>query len=70
MVKQIKVDVEKSLGFQANGRLKPADKTEYADKNIRTYECPKCNHKAEANKVTFGEEMICPNCSETMVQIY
>ena len=66
MVKQIKVDVEKSLGFQANGRLKPADKTEYADKNVKTYECPKCNHKAEANKVTIVEYIACPNCCEIM----
>lgn len=70
MAKQLKVDVKKSLGFQANGRLKPADKTEYADKNVRTYKCPECNHKAEASKVTFGESMVCPNCSKIMIQIY
>ena len=68
MAKKMKVDVEKSLGFQANGRLKPADKSEYADKNVKVYECPRCNHKTEASKAIFGEDMICPNCAEIMTQ--
>jgi len=70
MVKKMKVDVEKSLGFQTNGRLKPSDESEYAHKNVKSYECPKCNHKTKANKATFGEDMICPNCGEILKQIY
>lgn len=68
MAKKIEVDVEKSLGFQANGRLKPADESEYANKNVRAYECPKCSHKIEASKTTFGEDMLCPDCGEIMMQ--
>jgi len=68
MIKKLEVDVDASLKFQANARLKPADKSEYANKNIRTYECPKCKHKAEINKLTFGEDVLCPNCNEVMIQ--
>jgi predicted RNA-binding Zn-ribbon protein involved in translation (DUF1610 family) len=70
MVKKLKVDVNASLGFQANGRLKPADKAEYADKNIKRFECPECNHHIEMGKMTFGEGIICPNCGETMIRVY
>lgn len=70
MVKKMIVNVKKSLGFQANGRLKPADESEYANKNVKAYECPKCSHKIEASKATFGEDMLCPNCGETMIQSY
>lgn len=68
MVKKIEVDVKKSLGFQANGRLKPADESEHANKNVRAYECPKCSHKIEVSKTTFGEDMLCPKCGEIMMQ--
>ena len=70
MVKKMEVDVKKSLGFQTNGRLKPADESEYANKNVKTYECPKCSHKTEASKMTFGEDMLCPNCDNVMIQSY
>lgn len=71
MVKKIEVDVEASLGFQANGMLKSADEKEMASKNIKKYECPNCNHKMEISSSTlFGKEVICPNCSKIMTRIY
>jgi len=71
MAKKLKVDVEASLGYQANGRLKPADKSEYANKDIKTYECPKCDHKTNSSEIVgFGENVLCPNCKEIMIRIY
>jgi len=70
MVKKLEVDVEASLGYQANGRLKPADKSEYANKNIRRYKCPKCDHRIELSDNEFGESMLCPDCQEMMIRIY
>jgi len=70
MVKKLEVNVKKSLGFQTNGRLKPADESEYANKNVKTYKCPKCSHKIEASKATFGKDMLCPNCDNVMIQSY
>jgi len=70
MVKKLKVDVKASLGYQANGRLKPTDKSEYANKNIKTYKCPKCDYKIELPDNEFGESMLCPNCNEMMKRVY
>jgi len=71
MVKKIEVDVEASLGFQANGMLKPADEKEKASKNIKRYECSNCNHKMEISGPTFfDKEVICPNCKEIMTIVY
>ena len=71
MVKKLEVDVKASLGFQANGMLKPADEKEIASKDIKKYECPNCNHKMEiSGPVLFGKEVICPNCEKVMTRIY
>ena len=45
----MKVDVEKSLGYQANGRLKKED-VEMASLSIKKFICPNCHREEEANK--------------------
>jgi len=70
MTKKLKVDVETSLGYQTNGRLKPADKSEYANKNLKKYKCPECDHRIELSETEFGESMLCPNCNKMMIRIY
>ena len=70
MVRKLKVDIEASLGYQANGRLRPADKSEYANKDVKMYECPRCNHKTELSMIRFGEDVLCPNCNEIMIRVY
>ena len=66
MIKQLKVDVEKSLGYKSNGRLKAADKKEYAHLATKTYFCPVCNFAQAFDTKEFGEEIECPECGEKM----
>jgi uncharacterized paraquat-inducible protein A len=68
MAKKRSVDVAASLGYQANGRLKPADKEEFANKNVKIFICPQCNISKEISKLTFGENVICDECDEIMLQ--
>jgi len=62
------VDVEKSLGYQANGRLKPADKKDYAYLSIKEFVCPECSYTLEISKGSFGETVLCPKCKNPMYQ--
>lgn len=66
MTKQIVVDVEKSMGYQANGRLKE-HKTERAGLSIKKFVCPNCHFEEEAKKNTFGEVRKCRDCKTTML---
>lgn len=68
MTKVMKVDVGESLGYQSNGRLKPARKKEYAELKIKQYVCTECSRVVEINKKSFGEEILCPDCNRPMVQ--
>lgn len=68
MTKKLMVDVEESLGWQENGRLKPADKKEYADKNIKIFYCLRCGNIREIGKKMFGEEIVCEECGSKMIQ--
>ncbi len=72
MTTQMVVDVDKSVGlmYQENGRLKRADKNEYAAKSsIKTFLCPICNYQLEMSSSYFGESILCPNCrKEPMIQ--
>jgi hypothetical protein len=68
MTKQIEVDVEKSLGYQANGRLKPAKKSEQANLSIKKFLCPNCRNQEEANKDEFGGSRKCRVCGTQMIQ--
>jgi Zn finger protein HypA/HybF involved in hydrogenase expression len=65
----MKVDVEKSLGYQANGRFKKED-AEKANLFIKKFLCPNCHHEEKANKKQFGDDGICPICGSVMIQQY
>jgi transcription elongation factor Elf1 len=68
MAKQMKVDVEKSLGYQANGRLKPSDRSESASFIAKNFVCPDCGHEKKATKKEFGEGLKCEKCGQIMTQ--
>lgn len=67
MTKQMKVDVEKSLGYQANGRAKKKD-VEKASLALKSFWCPNCHFDMAANKKQFGEDVKCPKCGTVMTQ--
>jgi len=64
----LEVDVEKSLGYQANGRLKPSDKKNYAHLSVKEFVCPECSYILEMSKGSFGETVLCPECKNPMYQ--
>jgi len=66
----MEVDVDKSLELmhQENGRIKPADRKEYARAAVKKFVCPICNHDVEVSKLSFGETVLCPTCKEPMIQ--
>ena len=68
MVKNMEVNVGESLGFQENGRLSPANKKEYAEIIGKQFLCSSCSKVLEVNKKSFGEDVICPECGQEMVQ--
>lgn len=69
MTKQMKVDVEKSLGYQANGRVKK-EEVEKASLTIKSFWCPNCHLEEAVNKKQFGDDMKCPKCGTVMLQQY
>jgi hypothetical protein len=69
MTKKVEVDVEKSLGYQANGRLKK-ENVETAKLAIKKFVCPDCQHEEEAAKKVFGEAKICQECGSVMLNQY
>jgi len=68
-MKKMKVDVEKSLGYQANGRLKK-EEFEIANLSVKNFWCPNCHHIEEANKKQFGDNMKCAECGTVMLIQY
>lgn len=69
MNKKIEVDVEKSLGYQANGRLKE-EKIETAKLAIKMFICPNCQREEKAAKKVFGEARTCVECGSVMLNQY
>jgi len=67
MTEQMKVDVEKSLGYQANGRAKK-EKVEKASLAVKSFWCPNCHLEEAANKKQFGDNLKCPKCGTIMIQ--
>lgn len=67
MTKQMEVDVEKSLGYQANGRLKK-EKVEKANLSVKKFVCPSCHLEESTTKKQFGDEYTCPKCGTVMIQ--
>lgn len=69
MIKKLKVDVAASLGFQENSRLKPADKSEYANKHTKLFVCTNCGNEIEVGDIYFGEDaVLCPKCKIKMTR--
>ena len=67
MSKEMKINVKKSLGYQANGRTKK-EKVEKAALSVKSFWCSNCYHIEKANKNQFGDDIICPSCGTIMVQ--
>jgi len=68
-MKKIEVDVERSLGYQANGRVEE-NKYEKAGMSIKKFICPDCHAEEVAEKKTFGEVRKCKYCKTTMLNQY
>jgi len=66
MTKKMEVDIEKSLGYQANGRVKE-EKWETANMAIKMFICPNCHREEEATKKVFGESRVCVECGNVML---
>ena len=69
MPKEMKVDVKKSLGYQANGRTKK-EKVEKAALSVKSFWCPNCHRFEEASKNQFGDDIKCKKCGTVMLQQY
>ena len=69
MTKKLEVDIEKSLGYQANGRVKE-EKWETASLAIKMFICPNCHREEEAEKKTFGQVRTCKICGNIMLNQY
>ena len=63
------VDTKKSLGYQANGRLKK-ENVETANLAIKKFVCPNCHEEQDAEKKTFGEVRTCKICGNVMLNQY
>ena len=66
-MKKMKVEVEKSLGYQANGRAKK-EKFEKSSLSVKSFWCSNCYRIEKANKGQFGDDIICPDCGTIMTQ--
>lgn len=68
MVKKVEVDVEASLGYQANGRTKPTEKKDKANISMKRFICPECNSSQVLSQGSFGETVLCSECGASMYQ--
>jgi len=68
MTKKLEVDIDSSLGYQANGRIRPADKKDMAKLTIKKFVCPECSNSIELSTRSFGEIILCPKCKTQMYQ--
>jgi transcription initiation factor IIE alpha subunit len=66
MTKKLNVNVEESLRFKADGRLKPISKKEVADLKNKVFVCRNCENEETIEKAQFAEEIICPKCGALM----
>lgn len=69
MTKRVEVDVEKSLGYQANGRFKE-ENIEFAKMAIKAFICPECHREDKVDKKVFGEIRRCAECNTVMLNQY
>jgi transcription elongation factor Elf1 len=68
-MKKLAVDVEASLRYKANGRVKAASKKELAHLFKKKFECPKCLEISETDPISFGEMITCKKCGTIMVEV-
>lgn len=68
MVTKLKVDVEKSLGYQANGRVK-AEKIEKANIAMKDFWCNECQKSFKLISTEFGAKVVCPECGNKLFQM-
>lgn len=68
-MKKLEVDVNASLGFQANGRVRPAEKKDVANISIKEFVCPECSNSIKLSKSSFGETVLCEECKVPMYQV-
>jgi hypothetical protein len=70
LMKKLKVDVEASLGYQANGRLKE-EKIEMAKLVIKKFICHNCHEEEDVtDKKIFGQTRTCKKCGSIMLNQY
>jgi len=69
MTEKVEVDVEKSLGYQANGRFKE-EHIEFGKMAIKAFICPECHREDKAEKKVFGEVRRCKDCGTVMLSQY
>lgn len=55
--------------FKENGRLKPADESELADKKGKLFECKGCNYREVRINVEFGDSSHCPKCEGPLIEV-
>ncbi len=69
MTEKVEVDMEKSLGYQANGRVKK-ENIEMAKLAIKKFICPNCDREEVAEKKVFGQIRTCKICGNLMLNQY
>lgn len=69
-MKKLAVDVEKSLKYKANGRVKPADKKEYANLSKKKFMCISCKDMpTDVEATTFGQVYTCLKCGCEVLEV-
>jgi predicted RNA-binding Zn-ribbon protein involved in translation (DUF1610 family) len=69
-MKKLAVDVEKSLKYKANGRVKPADKKEYANLSKKKFMCVNCGDvPTDVEPMSFGQVYICVKCGGDVLEV-
>jgi len=69
-MKKLAVDVEKSLKYKANGRVKPADKKEYANLSRKKFMCVNCKDTpTDIEPASFGQVYVCTKCGGDVLEV-
>jgi len=69
-MKKLAVDVEKSLRYKANGRVKPANKKEYANLSKKKFMCISCGDTLiDVEPLSFGQVYTCVKCGGDVLEV-
>jgi transcription elongation factor Elf1 len=69
-MKKLAVDVEKSLKYKANGRLKAADKKEFANLSKKKFACVDCGDEpVDVEYISFGQVYTCAKCGGEVLEV-